>query len=454
MSNRVKTLNDVEINKNGEYILYWMQQSQRVKYNHALSYGIMEAERLNLPLVVFFALTSYPEANERHYFFMLEGLRELKEELERRKIKFVLQLGNPVELVYEVSKKASLAVVDKGYMKIQKTWWEKLGDLIEVPLLEVESDLVVPVETASPKEEYAAYTIRKKIHRELEDYMVEMKVPEIGKSSLALDIFSEEVEDTKGLIARLKLGKEVGKTKFFHGGYREARERLEDFIENKLDKYSELKNNPALDYTSTLSPYLHFGQISPLEIALEVKKSACNPESVSAFLEELIVRRELAFNFCYYNEDYDSYKGLKADWIYKTLEKHMEDEREYIYSLEEFEKALTHDKIWNACQRELVYSGDMHGYMRMYWGKKILEWTAFPQEAFQIAVYLNNKYALDGRDANSFTGIAWCFGKHDRPWFERSIFGKVRYMNDSGLRRKFKVEDYITKINNMVEDCR
>ena len=454
MSNRVKTLNDIEINKNGEYILYWMQQSQRVEYNHALSYGIMEAEKLNLPLVVFFVLTSYPQANERHYLFMLEGLREVKAELSKRKIKFVLQIGKPCELVYEASKKSAMTVVDKGYMKIQRTWREELGEIIKVPLVEVESDLVVPVERASQKEEYAAYTIRKKIHRELDDYMVEMKLPQIGKSSLSLDIFSEEVEVVEGLLARLNIGKEVAKSRFFNGGYVEAKERLEDFIANKLDKYTELKNNPSLDYTSTLSPYLHFGQISPLEIALEVRKSGCNPESIGAFLEELIVRRELAFNFCYYNEDYDNYKGLKADWIYETLEKHREDEREYIYSQEELEKAETHDEIWNACQRELVYTGDMHGYMRMYWGKKILEWSLGPKEAFETAVYLNNKYALDGRDANSFTGIAWCFGKHDRPWFERSIFGKVRYMNANGLRRKFKVEAYIEKVNKMVEESR
>jgi deoxyribodipyrimidine photo-lyase len=454
MGNRVKKLNDIEINKNGEYILYWMQQSQRVEYNHALSYGIMEAERLNLPLVVFFVLTSYPEANERHYFFMLEGLKEVKAELNKRKIKFVLQIGNPEELVYEVSKKSAITIFDKGYMKIQKIWREKLREFIEVPLVEVESDLIVPIEIASQKEEYAAYTIRKKIHRELDEYMVEMKLPEIGKSSLTLDIFSEEVEDVEALVDKLNLGKEVARTKYFRGGYNEARKRLDNFIEIKLDKYTELKNNPSFDYTSTLSPYLHFGQISPLEIAIEIRKSGENSESVGTFLEELIVRRELAFNFCYYNQDYDNYKGLKANWIYETLEKHKEDEREYVYSLEELEKAETHDEIWNACQRELLHTGDMHGYMRMYWGKKILEWSLTPKEAFESAIYLNNKYALDGRDANSFAGIAWCFGKHDRPWFEREIFGKVRYMNDKGLKRKFKVENYIQKVNKMVEDLR
>lgn len=447
---RVKLLKDLKRNKKGKYVLYWMQQSQRTEYNHALDYAIEKANKFNLPLVVCFGVTAgYPEANERHYYFMLEGLAEVKRRVEEIGGLFVIRKQSPERLALELSKEASITVADKGYMKIQKKWRGNLVSGIGVPLVEVESDLIVPIEVASNKEEYAAYTIRKKINRVLGDFFFEHKRPELKVKSASLEIESLDLEDIDRIILELDLDRSVKRTRYFSGGYSEARRRLEGFIDEKLNKYNELRNNPGLEYTSTLSPYLHFGQISPLEIALEVKKSGKSMESVEAYLEELIVRRELAFNFCYYNDDYDSYQGLKANWIYETLEKHKMDEREYIYSRKELEEGLTHDEIWNACQKELRVTGDMHGYMRMYWGKKILEWSVIPEEAFETAVYLNNKYALDGRDANSFTGIAWCFGKHDRPWFERDIFGKVRYMNASGLKRKFKVEEYLNRVKKM-----
>jgi deoxyribodipyrimidine photo-lyase len=193
-----------------------------------------------------------------------------------------------------------------------------------------------------------------------------------------------------------------------------------------------------------MSPYLHFGQISPLFIALKVKET--RSPGVEAFLEELIVRRELSMNFVFYNEKYDSFEGL-PEWAKKALKTHQRDKRQYLYSLEEFENAKTHDPYWNAAQREMVVKGKMHGYMRMYWGKKILEWAKTPEEAFRTALYLNNKYELDGRDPNGFTGVAWCFGKHDRPWGERPIFGNVRYMNDKGLKRKFDADEYVKMIS-------
>ncbi len=196
-----------------------------------------------------------------------------------------------------------------------------------------------------------------------------------------------------------------------------------------------------------MSPYLHFGQISPLHIALEVLKT--KSPGKSAYLEELIIRRELAVNFVYYNREYDNLKCL-PDWAYNTLMEHRKDKREYIYSLEEFENAETHDPYWNAAQLEMVHSGKMQGYMRMYWGKKILEWAQNPEKAYQIALKLNNRYELDGRDPNGYAGVAWCFGKHDRAWKEREIFGKVRYMNDHGLRRKFKMDSYVDVVNNLV----
>ena len=203
---------------------------------------------------------------------------------------------------------------------------------------------------------------------------------------------------------------------------------------------------------SDLSPYLHFGHISPREVAIKVRKAAKNNSSaLEEFWEELIIRRELSFNFIYYNRMYDKFPELLPEWAQKTLKKHWDDQREYTYSKQEFETASTHDKYWNAAQLELIYRGKIHNYMRMYWGKKILEWSKTPNLAFDICLYLNNKYAIDGRDPNSYAGVAWCFGKHDRAWKERQIYGKVRYMNRNGLERKFKLENYSDRIKKLAE---
>jgi deoxyribodipyrimidine photo-lyase len=217
-------------------------------------------------------------------------------------------------------------------------------------------------------------------------------------------------------------------------------------LEGKLDRFPELRNDPTLDYLSHMSPYLHFGQISPLFIALKVKET--KSPGIEAFLEELIIRKELSMNFVFYNESYDSYEAI-PEWARKSLRSHQKDKRKYLYHLEELEQVKTHDPYWNAAQREMVVKGKMHGYMRMYWGKKIIEWSKTPEEGFRAALYLNNKYELDGRDPNGFTGIAWCFGKHDRPWGERPIFGNVRYMNDKGLKRKFDVGEYVKMMNKL-----
>jgi deoxyribodipyrimidine photo-lyase len=221
---------------------------------------------------------------------------------------------------------------------------------------------------------------------------------------------------------------------------------LTEFIKKKLDLYPVKRNDPNQDVTSHMSPYLHFGQISPLYIALRVIDS--NSKGKEAYLEELIVRRELSHNYVFYNNKYDKYVSLPP-WAKNTLNFHGRDKREYIYSLKDFEGAKTHDVYWNAAQKEMVLTGKMHGYMRMYWGKKILEWTKSPPEGFKIALYLNNKYELDGRDPNGYAGVAWCFGKHDRAWSERRVFGKIRYMNAAGLKRKFNADKYVCKIGEI-----
>jgi deoxyribodipyrimidine photo-lyase len=437
---RIKVLNRKGIQE-GKYILYWMQASQRVEYNHALEFAILKANELRQPLVVFSGITDqFPEANERHYTFMLEGLKEVKHSLEKRGIQMVILHKSPEIGVLQLAKKASLAVVDRGYLKIQRAWRDDASQQMDCPLIQVETDVVVPVEEASPKEEYAAATIRSKIKRKLDAFLVPLKEHEPIIDSLSLDFDSFNIEDVEKAISKLRIDRSVTKVNAFHGGTKEGKSHLEIFLESKLDRFPELRNDPTLDYLSHMSPYLHFGQISPLYIALKVSKT--RSLGAEAFLEELIIRRELSMNFVFYNEKYDSLKSI-PDWAKKTLRTHQKDRRPYLYSPKELENARTHDPYWNAAQKEMVIRGKMHGYMRMYWGKKILEWSKIPEEAFKIALYLNNKYELDGRDPNGFTGVAWCFGKHDRAWGARSVFGNVRYMNDKGLKRKFDADKYV-----------
>lgn len=441
---RIKSLNKKPI-KDGDSVLYWMQASQRTEYNHALEYSITRANELQKPVVVFFGITNqYLEANQRHYLFMLEGLREVKESLSKRGIKFVLQAVSPERGVIKIAEKSCLVVVDAGYLKIHRKWRSYAALHLKCLLVQVETDIVVPVETASPKEEYAAATFRPKIHDKLYYFFVPLRKRHPILSSLHLKFDHIEIDNISKCLAELKIDRYGSKMQNFHGGNSEAEKLLDLFLNKKITHYDKFRNDPTREVLSGMSPYLHFGQISPLHIALKVlnRENSGN----QAYLEELIVRRELAINFTYYNPNYDSFDGLH-DWSQKTLQDHIKDKRTYLYSFEQLEQALTHDLYWNTAQKEMMITGKMHGYMRMYWGKKILEWTADPREAYRIALILNNKYELDGRDPNGYSGVAWCFGKHDRPWFENPIFGKVRYMNVNGLKRKFKVDTYVEKIN-------
>ena len=436
---RIRPLNRRHIAK-GEYVLYWMQASQRVEYNHALEFAIKQANELKLPLIVFFGLTdAFPGANERHYHFMLEGLRTVFRDLRDRGIGMIVERVSPEIGAVEFADKASLIVCDCGYLKVQCQWRQYAAEHIACPLLQVESDVVVPVEVASNKEEYSAATLRRKILPLLFKYLVPLQEETPRIDSSKLEHRSYDISDISGALSDLNIDRAVKPVGGFHGATDEAKKRLAEFISHKLDRYEELRNDPNEDGLSNLSPYLHFGQISPLFIALQVSRHH-SPGS-HAFLEELIVRRELSMNFIHYNQHYDSFDGL-ADWAKSTLIEHKKNPRGYLYPLEELEQAKTHDPYWNAAQIEMVATGKMHGYMRMYWGKKILEWTASPEKAFSTALYLNNKYELDGRDPNGFTGVAWCFGKHDRPWGRRPIFGNVRYMSADGLKRKFDADKY------------
>jgi deoxyribodipyrimidine photo-lyase len=307
----------------------------------------------------------------------------------------------------------------------------------------VATNVVVPVEAASPKEEYTAATLRPKIYRLLDGFLAPLRETPLRVKSVEPAIDSWDISDTTAALVRLGLGRTIRRVSSIRGGGSEAEKKLRAFVKNKLAAYAEARNDPSLDGLSGLSPYLHFGQISPLAVALAVKKGPRYGQA--AFLEELIIRRELSFNFVRYNRTYDRFDALPA-WCRQTLLEHAGDARPYLYSRAELEKAASHDPYWNAAQKEMVLTGKMHGYMRMYWGKKILEWSASPQAAFRTALALNNAYELDGRDANAFAGVAWSFGKHDRPWARRPVFGMVRYMNAAGLRRKFDADTYVRKV--------
>ncbi len=446
---RINVLNDSP-QRGGKYVLCWMQAAQRTEYNHALEYAVRSANDLRKPVVVFFGINDkYPEANLRHYYFMLEGLREARRDLEDRGIRMVIRDESPDSGAVELAKDAATVVVDAGHLKIQKKWRANVAGHIECPMHEVETNLIVPVEVAASKENFSAGTFRPRITKQLDRYLVQLRRSRPKVDSLDMKFSAFDIEDIDKALSKLDIDRSVPKSSYFNGGTSEAKRRLNNFLRNKLERFDELRNDPTADYVSHMSPYLHFGQISPLHVALKVKeKSGSGSE---AYLEELIVRRELSHNFVYYSNDYDKFACLHP-WAINTLTFHRRDERQYVYSVEQFERAETHDPYWNAAQLEMLVTGKMHGYMRMYWGKKILEWSKNPRTAFRTALYLNNKYELDGRDPNGFAGVAWCFGKHDRAWAERQVFGKVRYMNAAGLKRKFDADAYVEKVRQMTND--
>lgn len=447
-ANRYKKLNDADIS-DGRYIVYWMQASQRVEQNHALEFAIEWANDLQRPLVVFFGITDeYPDANERHYAFMLQGLKETRHQLEKRGIQLVARHESPENGIIHFARNALGVVTDRGYVNIQRAWRAEVSENLTCPFYQVETDVVVPVEVVSEKREYAARTIRPKIHQHLENYLVPVEQVALKHSSLSMEFESLVITEPDAILSQLNIDRSVSPVENYIGGYSEATNHLDDFIQHKLPEYDEKRNDPTTNYLSNMSPYLQFGQISPIEIALKVQGAHAPDSAKEAYLEELIVRRELSMNFCHYDENYNSL-GCIPDWAKKTLNDHKEDPREYVYSLEEFENAETHDSYWNAAQNEMMKTGKMHGYMRMYWVKKILEWTENPADAFEIAIRLNNKYELDGRNPNGYAGVAWCFGNHDRAWQEREVFGKVRYMNANGLRRKFDADAYVENVKRL-----
>ena len=444
---RITVLNQT-VAQAGEWVLYWMQQAQRPHDNPALEYAIRKANQRNLPVLALFVLTdNYPEANRRHYRFMLEGLAETRQKLARRRIGLVLQTGDPPAVVGRLARRAAMLVCDVGYTRHQRAWRRAVARSAPCRSVAVEGDVVVPVAVVSPKAEYAARTIRPKIKKHLENFLVACPRYRPQRSSLNPNVKSLELDKIDAILAGLALDRRVTSvTAFFKGGPGEAKKRLRSFIKNRLRHYADHGNQPQTDDISQMSPYLHFGQISPVYLALEIANAkSIAVQNRDAYLEELIVRRELAINFVTYTPDYDGYHCLPG-WARQTLARHAGDRREYVYDRRTLEAAATHDPYWNAAMLEMRTTGFMHNYMRMYWGKKILEWSPSPEDAYATTLALNNRYFLDGRDPNSYAGVGWIFGLHDRAWFEREIFGKVRYMAASGLERKCDIRAYVDKV--------
>jgi deoxyribodipyrimidine photo-lyase len=423
-------------------VVYWMQRDQRAHDNWALLYAQQKAlEQKTTLFVLFNFVPSFLEAAIRQYGFMIKGLQEVESELKKHNISFVLTTGDAGEEIPKFVERvnASLLVTDFNPLKIVRRWKKSVADKIDIPFHEVDSHNIVPCLHVSDKQEFAAYTIRPKIQRLLPDFLDEF--PALQKMKTKIE---KNKTDWTSVYQSLNINNDVKEVDWLLPGENAAHKVLQEFISKKFVNYGTDRNFPTHDAQSNLSPYFHFGHIAPQRVALAIQPLTDHAESHKAFLEEMIVRRELSDNFCYFNKSYDSFEGFHK-WAQDSLNLHRKDKREYLYSLKQFELAETHDDLWNAAQMEMVNKGKMHGYMRMYWAKKILEWTKSPEDAMRIAIYLNDKYELDGRDPSGYTGIAWSIGGvHDRAWFERPVYGKIRYMNYNGCAKKFDVKKYIS----------
>jgi deoxyribodipyrimidine photo-lyase len=384
----------------------------------------------------------------------LEGIPETAARLKTLGIGYVFYLrrkrSDPDNVLYQLAAESAAIVTDDYPAFVAAAHNSRVPGKIGVAYHAVDSSCIVPM-SLFEKREYAAYTLRPKIQRLLSKYLAPFEMPAVARRwKLAPLRFHTPVSQREipALVASCEIDHSVPSSVTFRGGMREAEMRLSAFLDRGLRRYAKEKNEPSANATSRLSSYLHFGQISSLEIALAARHRAERDKLIDVeFLDELIVRRELAFNHTRHAGANPASLDLLPEWARRTLNAHGADARVPTYSREQFESAATHDALWNATQSELLLRGTIQGYYRMYWGKKILEWSKSPQDAVDTMVYLHDRYALDGRDPNTYTNILWCLGLHDRPWFERPIFGVVRYMSLEGMKRKTDVDAYIKEID-------
>ena len=438
-----------------------MQRAQRGRNNLALDFAAEIANELRLPLIVFFsAISNYPHANWRHYHFMQQGLLDVAEDLAERNIAFVVRRppANAVD-AFAAEVGAALLVGDENVMRGPERWRVALAKKLDIPFLTVDADVVVPTRHYG-KALYGAYVIRPKLYAAMREFLVPYKNPHVKASWSAPRGFeafdlSRDLTEGWGHTGGPAFDRSVGPVESFTGGAHAAQKRLKHFIGSILPKYDTMRNKPEVDGTSRMSPYLHFGNIGPVEIALAVESAVAKEPQLKAardsYFNEVLVWRELSVAFVKYNPHYDTIECAES-WARQTLAEHAGDARNPEYTLAQLERGETYDELWNAAQTQMVQSGWMHNYVRMYWAKKILEWTPDPKRAFNWCLHLNDKYFLDGRDPNGHSGVAWAVaGKHDRPWFDRPIFGKIRYMSGASTGRKFDSRKYVAQMQELKE---
>ncbi|HZQ94764.1 MAG TPA: deoxyribodipyrimidine photo-lyase [Candidatus Sulfotelmatobacter sp.] len=426
----------------GACVVYWMQRAQRAVDNPALDVAVQAANALHKPLVVFFApVPFYPHANLRHYAFLNEGIPDIAEALSRRNVGFVLRPYPDHSLVKFCEQvRPQLVIGDENPLREAEKWRATAAARLKVPLWTVDADVIVPSRILG-KAQYAAHTIRPRLQACLARYLQPSANP-VAHFPWH-DARQNESLDSSAIAPGWPLDRSVPPVSNWKGGTSEALRLLREFTDRKLPGYATRRNRPETDNTSRLSPYLHFGHISPIAVALAIQNADAPDRDRQAFLDQIITWRELAINFVRFNPDYDNFECAEP-WAHRTLARHARDHRPVLYTERQLANAETHDPLWNAAQMQMVAQGWMHNYMRMYWAKKILEWTRTPPEAYRIAVSLNDKYELDGRDPNGYAGVAWAMaGKFDRPWFERPIFGQIRFMSAASTGKKFDSRKYI-----------
>lgn len=453
----------LQLNKkcfNGESVVYVMSRDQRIKDNHALIAAQQSAIENKVPLYVLFVLKSVAHRSKEQYEFMLTGLEELGPELEKKQINFVLLDGTKEYPLLAFLKAHHVGAVffDFSPLNGSRTQAKKIADTYDASVAVVDTHNIIPAWVVSDKQEFAAHTMRRKVHKYFEHYL---KDPETLKKHPHT---AKHHPQGISFAAARKIVQSIpsnGTTIDTVSGEKAAHKHLTSFLEKGLDTYALNRNDPSKQGLSGLSPYLHYGQLSSLRVALDVVQrldirpllfeearlipastAPSDVDGMNALLEEMVVRKELSDNYCLHNKEYTSIKG-GPEWGQKTLSEHRDDPRDFVYTRKEWEQAKTHDASWNAAQQQLLKTGKIHGYMRMYWAKKMLEWSETPEQALADCIYLNDKYSIDGGDPNGYVGILWSMtGLHDRPWQQRAVFGQVRYMNDGGLKRKFDIKKY------------
>lgn len=429
----------------GGPIVYWMNRDQRVHDNWALLAALEWARQEHVPLLVAHNLVGgFLGGGERQWAFKTTGLKEVAETLEEKHIPFFLFEGDGAHTAMAkwVQKEGIGGVVTDFYpLRLPRTWLKDITKALpKTPIYQVDAHNIVPCWVASAKQEFAARTIRPKIHAALKTWLTD--IPTFHAQTTSSIPKAPKIDWKKLIISRTN---EQLLSEIPTPGEQAAKHALNEFIEERLPGYATRRNDPCADGQSRLSPYLHYGHLSAQRVAYEVQRAHAPLADKEAFLEELIVRRELADNFCHYNEAYDGFEGFPA-WAQATLNTHRDDTREHVYTHKQFEHAQTHDELWNAAQRQLTQTGTMHGYVRMYWAKQILAWSKSPEDALKIAIALNDAYQLDGRDPNGYVGVAWSIGGvHDRRWFNRAVFGTVRAMTRGGMDKKFDTKAYIER---------